>query len=135
MLALRAHPTIFVPAMDYDRLFAMAEGNVKQEPDVATFLLRELERASTNAPENPEKIVRMQSHVRYRQKSTGQVREVQIVYPHQADPAAGRISILTPVGVALIGLSEGQSIEWKDRNGKRKSLIVLNVRNVPDSII
>jgi regulator of nucleoside diphosphate kinase len=72
----------------------------------------------------------MQSHVRFRDDSTGRVRDVQLVYPGEADPAKGRISILTPVGTAVIGLTEGQSFQWKDRGGKSKSLTVLNVRDL-----
>jgi len=132
MTELRAHPSIFIPAMDYDRLFAMAEGHARREPEVADFLMRELERASTDAPDDAERIVRMQSHVRFRDDSTGRVREVQLVYPGEADPARGQISILTPVGTALIGLTEGQSIRWTDRGGKTKSLTVLNVRDPRD---
>jgi regulator of nucleoside diphosphate kinase len=130
MTELRCHPSIFVPALDYDRLFALAESHARREPDVADFLMRELERASTKAPYGPERIVRMQSHVRFRDDSTGRVRNVQLVYPGEADPAKGRISILTPVGTALIGLTEGQSFQWKDRGGKSKSLTVLNVRDL-----
>jgi len=130
---LRAHPAIFIPAVDYDRLLAMAEGTAKREPDVANFLMRELDRASTNAPGPEEDIVRMQSHVRFRDESTGLVRDIQLVYPEQADPAAGRISILTLVGTALIGLSKGQSMKWNDRSGKGKRLMVLDVRNVSEA--
>ena len=133
MTALSLHPAIFIPPMDYDRLFAMAEGHARREPDVANFLMRELERASTDSPGGEGRIVRMQSHVRFRDESTGQVRDVQLVYPGEADPAHGRISILTPVGTALIGLTEGQSIWWKDRGGKNKSLTVVNVRDLPDN--
>ncbi len=132
MTELRAHPSIFIPATDYDRLFAMAEGLARREPEVADFLMRELERASTDAPDDAERIVRMQSHVRFREDSTGRVREVQLVYPGEADPARGQISILTPVGTALIGLTEGQSIRWTDRGGQTKSLTVLNVRDPRD---
>ena len=130
MTELRAHPSIFIPAIDYDRLFAMAESHARREPEVADFLMRELERASTEAPADAERIVRMQSHVRFRDDSTGRVREVQLVYPGETDPAHGRISVLTPVGTALIGLTEGQSIRWTDRGGKSKSLTVLNVRDL-----
>jgi regulator of nucleoside diphosphate kinase len=133
MTAPSLHPAIFIPALDYDRLFAMAEGHARREPDVANFLMRELERASTDAPDDPGRIVRMQSHVRFRDEATGQVRDVQLVYPGEADPASGRISILTPVGTALIGLREGQSIQWQDRGGKAKSLTVLNVRDLPEN--
>lgn len=134
MTELRANPAIFIPAMDYDRLLAMAEGTAKREPNVAKFLMEELNRASTMTPDREEGIVRMQSHVRFRDDSTGRVREIQLVYPNEADPAAGRISILTPAGTALIGLSEGQSMQWNDHNGARKSLTVLNVRNISEAI-
>src|SRR3954468_15502071 len=131
MTELHSHPSIFISAMDYDRLFAMAESHARREPDVANFLMRELGRASTNAPDGAERIVRMQSHVRFRDDTTGRVRDIQLVYPGEADPASDRVSILTPVGTALIGVTEGQSIRWNDRGGKSKSLTVLNVGNLP----
>ena len=55
-------------------------------------------------------------------------------FAQQADSAAGRISILTPVGTALIGLSEGQSMTWSDRSGKAKRLTVLEVKNRPETV-
>lgn len=126
---LRSHPAIFIPAMDYERLVAMAESAARREPDVATFLMQQLDRASTEERGAGDDSVRMQAHVRFRDEATGLVREVQLVYPQQADPASGRISILTPVGIALIGLSKGQSMTWKDRSGQPKSLTVLEVNN------
>ncbi len=130
---LRISPRYFIPAMDYDRLLAMAEGAAKREPDAANFLLRELGRASTKAPGAGKDIVRMQSHVRFRDRSIGRIREVRLVYPERADSVAGRISILTPVGTALIGMSKGQSMKWNDRSGSRKCLAVLDVRNVSEA--
>ena len=123
----RTPPAIFIPAMDYDRLMEMVESTARREPDVAAFLMDQLDRASTEGAQDDS--VRMTSHVRFRDEATGQVRQVQLVYPQQADPAAGRISILTPVGIALIGLSKGQSMTWKDRGGQPKSLTVLDVSN------
>jgi regulator of nucleoside diphosphate kinase len=134
MTQLRAHPAIFIPPIDYDRLLAMAEGTAKREPDVAHFLLQELDRASTKAPGPEMDFVRMQSHVRFRDNSTGRVRDIQLVYPEQADPSAGRISVLTPVGTALIGLSRGQSMRWNDRSGKRKSITVLDVGKSSEAV-
>ena len=133
MTQLHTKPAIFIPPVDYDRLLAVAEGTAKREPDVANFLLHELGRASIKALGPEEDFVRMQSHVRFRDESTGRIREVQLVYPARADSAAGRISILTPVGTALIGLSKGQSMKWNDRSGKRKCLTVLDVRNVSEA--
>jgi regulator of nucleoside diphosphate kinase len=54
---------------------------------------------------------------------------VTLVYPHEADLDAGRISVLTPVGAALIGLSVGQSIEWQSPTGGWRSLTVLRVHD------
>jgi regulator of nucleoside diphosphate kinase len=56
---------------------------------------------------------------------------VQLVYPAQADVEAGRISVLTPIGTALLGLSAGQSIEWQTRDGRRQALTVLRVDPPP----
>ena len=51
-----------------------------------------------------------------------------LVYPDQAEVAAGRISVLTPVGAALIGLSKNQSIDWETPARERRSLTVLSVQ-------
>ena len=74
----------------------------------------------------PEDIVRMGSTVRYRTDSD-QEPQVTLVYPVDADIAEGRISVMTPVGTALIGLRVGQSITWRDRANKRHMLTVLGV--------
>ena len=50
-----------------------------------------------------------------------------LVYPGEADIAAGRVSVLTPIGTALIGLAEGQSIVWQTRTGVSKRLTVLKM--------
>jgi regulator of nucleoside diphosphate kinase len=133
MTQLSAHPAIFIPPVDFDRLLAVAEGTAKREPDVAHFLLQELGRASIKALGPEDDFVRMQSHVRFRDNSSGRIRDVQLVYPEEANPSVGRISVLTPVGTALIGLSRGQSIRWDDRSGKRKSITVLDVWNASEA--
>jgi regulator of nucleoside diphosphate kinase len=68
----------------------------------------------------------MGSTVEFR-SDTGQQRRVTLVYPGEADFAQGRISILTPIGAALIGLSPGQSIAWTSRDGRQHRLTVLSV--------
>jgi regulator of nucleoside diphosphate kinase len=128
MTSMHANP-IFIAASDYERLTAMAESAAKREPEMAAFLLGELERATIVAPAENSRIVKMGSHVRFRDDDSGRILEAQLVYPDRADPVAQRISILTPVGAALIGLSEGQAMRWRDRAGKDKTLTVLRVRN------
>ncbi len=75
----------------------------------------------------PADVVGMGSLVRFRDESTGAERTVRLVYPREADIAAGRISILTPIGAGLIGLKQGQSIRWEDRDGHPKVLQVIAV--------
>ena len=73
----------------------------------------------------PRDVVRMGSRVVFR---TGEeIREAELVYPAQADIAQGRISVLTPVGTALIGLRAGQSITWRTRDGRKQVLTIVRV--------
>lgn len=118
-------PAILVGAQDQQRLTMLALDALQRAPDVATELLAEMERAEVvNAV--PSSVVQMGSRVTF-VADDGQERSVALVYPGQADIGAGRISILTPIGTALIGLSEGQSIAWTTRDGRRRRLAVLRV--------
>ncbi len=58
---------------------------------------------------------------------TNQIRTVQLVYPAAADVKVGKVSVMTPVGAALVGLSEAQSIEWRTLQGCTRNLKVLKV--------
>ena len=58
----------------------------------------------------------------------GAEQDVTLVYPAEADIAAGKISVMTPIGTALIGLKAGQSITWRDRADKRQMLTVVEVK-------
>jgi regulator of nucleoside diphosphate kinase len=114
-------PSIAVTTADFDRLRVLAT-----VPTVAAACLgREIERARLIEPEAASRdLVTMNTRLRYRDDGTGQVREVTLVYPDKADIVAGKISVLTPVGAALIGLSEGQSIEWESPAGGRSLTVV-----------
>ena len=57
----------------------------------------------------------------------GEVKTVTLVYPGKADIAEGKVSILTPVGAALIGLREGQSVAWTSRAGRRLEIEIVSV--------
>jgi regulator of nucleoside diphosphate kinase len=69
----------------------------------------------------------MQSEVTFRDDVSGQTRTVTLVFPDAADVDSGRISILTPIGAALIGLSAGQTIEFQTPAGGWRSLTVIKV--------
>lgn len=75
----------------------------------------------------------MGSHVRFHDETAGAARDAQLVYPQDANPEERRISILTPVGTTLIGLSEGQTMSWRTRDGRDKTLTVLKVRGPGDT--
>jgi regulator of nucleoside diphosphate kinase len=121
-------PDIVISADDHKRLQNLADAAQKSAPRVAEYLQEELDRATVcGAAENCAPGVRMGSFVEFRDDDSGRVRTVQLVFPADADVEADRISILTPVGAALIGLSEGQSIEWRTRAGEWKTLTVLKV--------
>lgn len=121
-------PAIIVSVTDHHRLLGLAEAAEGRIPDVASVLQSEMERAHVvAADEVPDNVVRMGSIVEF-SADAGQRRRVTLVYPVEADIAEGRISILTPIGAALIGLSQGQSIAWTARDGRRHRLTVLEVR-------
>lgn len=77
----------------------------------------------------PKSLVTMNSRVRIMDLCTGIVRRVTLVYPQDAVPEESRISVLSPLGVALIGLSAGQSIFWRHPSGTRIQLKVIKVEH------
>lgn len=124
-------PSIVVSQADQQRLTVLAMDALSRAPDVASELIAEMERAEVVASV-PENVVQMGSVVVYR-ADDGRERRITLVFPGQADIGEGRISILTPIGTALIGLSEGQSIAWMTRDGKARHLTVLKVESPSDS--
>jgi regulator of nucleoside diphosphate kinase len=120
-------PDIMLGASDHRQLLVLAMAGAGHSADIADHLLYELERAHV-VPDSqlPGDVVGMGSNVRYRTWD-GVEREVTLVYPARANIAEGRISVLTPVGTALLGLTAGQSISWLTRDGRRQTLTVLSV--------
>lgn len=121
-------PTIAVTRTDSERLWRLAESFAERNPAVAEELLAELDRAKVVddgrlAPD----VVRMGSSLRFT-SDLGEDRNVTLVFPGEADIAEGKVSVLTPIGVALIGLSAGQSIDWTARDGRVHRLTVETVQ-------
>ncbi|RAI44330.1 nucleoside diphosphate kinase regulator [Rhodoplanes roseus] len=121
-------PPIALRPADRERLEQLAQANLSRVPDTADYLAREVDRARVLPPDdNASDFVAMGSWVAFRDASTGRTRHVMLVYPEQADVTAGRISVLTPIGAALVGLSTGQSIAWRTPGGEERSLSVVAV--------
>jgi regulator of nucleoside diphosphate kinase len=124
-----AKPRITLTAIDHEKLSALANAAANTMPDVASDLSDELERAHVLPKgRHATDTVVMNCEVDFRDDVTGRIQTVTLVYPSEADISKGRISILTPIGTALIGLPVGKSIGWITRNGDSKRLTVLQVR-------
>lgn len=122
-------PEIVIGEEDHRKLLGLAMSGFGPAEEAADNLMAELERAKICPTYRiPDGIVRMGSTVTYRTE-TDEERTVRLVYPAEADISTGAISVLTPVGIALIGLRDGQSISWTARDGRKHALTVLAVRN------
>ncbi|MGD9737981.1 MAG: nucleoside diphosphate kinase regulator [Bauldia sp.] len=121
-------PPLVIGHSDHDRLAALADAASARTPRLAATLLSEIERSRVvPEPQLPSDVVRMGSVVTFRDEATAKVQSVRLVYPAEADIAAGRVSILTPIGTALIGLTKGQSMSWQTLSGEDRQLTVLGV--------
>ncbi len=118
-------PDIFITQADMGTLRNLAFAAISM-PEVADELLNELDRAQTIGDAGETKYVGIGSTVTY-VTTQGDQKTVQLVLPVDADITVGKISVLTPVGVALIGLSAGQAIDWKARDGRTITLTVQEV--------
>jgi regulator of nucleoside diphosphate kinase len=111
-----------------DALFDLALKWQRLHPLSAALLLDELDRAATvPAEELPADAVTMRSHVVFVDQTSGERHAVQLVYPGEADMARQRVSILTPIGAALIGMRVGNAIDWPNRHGERRRLEIVEV--------
>lgn len=124
-------PEIFIGDKDFEQLNNIAEAATGAASDVAEQLMDELERAVI-VPQTKlsDEVVQMGSYVSFI-TSDGFDRSFQLVLPRDADVSNGKISILTPIGAALIGLSGGQTIPWKTSDGRILDLTVRTVSQVP----
>jgi regulator of nucleoside diphosphate kinase len=124
-------PHLIITEQDFQRLSAIA---LSQRSEAVNLLDEELGRAEIVDPEDlPPDVVTMNSVVTYRDENTGEEKQIGLVYPNHADAAEGRISILAPIGLALIGLRVGQSIEWQMPSGQVKKLTVTEVSFQPEA--
>jgi len=125
---------IVVTYKDMLRLTALTEiyGFGRTRP-LVDALEGELVRARMVASDEvPGDVVTMNSRVRYADECTGRVREIVLCYP-DAGTEDGRVSVLSPVGVALLGLATGDAIEWVMPDGRSHRLRVLEVIYQPEA--
>ncbi len=122
-------PQIYLPQEDLDRLLKLVE-----MPGRSEMLERELVRANVVPREKiPADVVTMNSRVVFENETTGERREVTLVYPGNSDIDAGKISVLVPVGTALLGLRVGQSIDWELPGGDKQRYRIVKVPFQPEA--
>lgn len=130
-----ATPRLIVTEEDYDRLTGVVEryGSGRQ-PEPAEQLDAELARAKiVPRGQVPPNVVTMRSRVVVRDLATGRDREFTLVYPEEADAGQSRLSVLAPVGIAVLGLKEGDEIEWTLPGGDTTTIRVVSVGFQPEA--
>lgn len=126
-------PSIVVSRLDAQRIEALLEDAGKRGVDTSA-LERELARADVVEPaQMPGDVISMNSTARFRDVNNGAERELTLVYPRDADADAGRVSVLAPIGSALLGLRVGQSIDWPLPGGRTATLEVLSINYQPEA--
>ena len=121
---LRPSSRILISDTDHDRLTGLARALLDRTPETAEELLSEMDRAVvTEAAAMPADVVRMGSIVTVRGEG-GEIQRIMLVYPGEADIAENKISVLTPMGTALIGASIGQAVCWSSRGGRELSVTI-----------
>jgi regulator of nucleoside diphosphate kinase len=121
-------PPIAIDANHFARLSALSSLTNGSITEVCEYLREELDRAHVLPTDKlrPD-IVSIGSEVEFRDEHTGKSQVVILVYPLDADITRRRVSVLTPVGAALLGLSVNQTISFHTRAGERRELTVLKV--------
>ena len=127
-------PKIVISRVDAERLENLLESLPRKDIPGVNELMAELERAEIVEPEAlPPAVVSMNSTVRFEIESSSEEFELTLVYPKDVDATGSRISILAPVGSALLGLRVGQTIQWPMPGGKTSELRLLEVLEQPEA--
>ena len=127
-------PAIIINELDAGRIDRLLEQPQWASQPVADALNDELDRAVMCEPEQmPHDVVTMNSRVRFRDLSSGEERTRTLVYPADMSDSSSQLSVLAPVGAALLGLKVGASIRWALPNGTITHLEVLELLYQPEA--
>src|SRR5690242_18362250 len=128
--------SIYITEPDYNRLSALIEKKRESNGIDRQYLNKleaELDRAEIVDPKDiPADVITMRSKVRLKDLVSGNSNTYSLVFPTEADFAEGKISVLAPIGTAILGFRKGDTIEWQVPSGLRK-LKVEEVLYQPES--
>ncbi|MGV3652590.1 MAG: nucleoside diphosphate kinase regulator [Noviherbaspirillum sp.] len=126
-------PNIILSSQDLERLEDLLDSLPANATPHREALLQELSRADVVEPtEVPPTVVTMNSTVRFSMESSKEEFCLTLVYPKDMDASADRISVLAPVGSALLGLSVGDHIEWPSPGGGTIKVKIIEIVYQPE---
>ncbi len=131
---MSSKPPITVSSVDIDRIEALLEHLPAADAGKFAALRAELDHAKVVEPGAlPNDLVRMNSTITFEEEGNSDKLTLTLVYPAAAG-TPGTVSILAPVGSALLGLSRGQEIDWPMPDGRKRRLRVLEIRYQPEAV-
>ncbi|HET7932047.1 MAG TPA: nucleoside diphosphate kinase regulator [Rhodanobacteraceae bacterium] len=126
--------SIILSRLDVERIEALLDTPALRDTPAAARLRSEIDRAEVVEPADmPADVVSMNSSADCVDESNGKHHALTLVYPKDADADAGRISVLAPVGSALLGLRVGQGIDWPGQGGQVHRLKVTAIHYQPEA--
>ena len=130
------HRKIFITKPDHQRLTLMLEEALAGKHRDAAFLkelARELASAETVDPKAvPADVVTMNSRVVVKDVETGESSEYTLVFPEQANVEQGRLSVVSPIGTAILGYAKADVITWQTPGGPRQ-IQIADIRYQPEA--
>ena len=125
-------PHLIISSQDLARLNTMLEHQSKLTPTII-HLEEELARAEVVAPQDvPTNVVSMNAKVLVTIAPAIEPTELHLVYPHDFRGDKGQVNVLAPVGAAILGLAEGQEIEWPQPDGHLMQVKIVKVLYQPE---
>lgn len=126
-------PNIMITQLDLDRLETLMASLSHMDASTKYALETELLRADVvDSHDIPSTVVTMNSCVRFKVNETNDVFSLRLVYPKDVKEGEHTLSILAPVGSALLGLNEGDHIQWPKPNGDIMSVCIEEVIYQPE---
>lgn len=125
-------PQIHITEQDYDVIAGLALGMERRDPKLSQMILEEIERARVHSTDSiPNDVATLGSEIVFFDDASGSSRRLRLVLPGDADIEASRISVMTPVGAGLIGMSVGREISWPFPDGRPRILKIPEVNQKP----
>lgn len=120
-------PTVYVTEADHEILSNLAQA-VADRAAGSRVLASEMARATIVEPgQAPHPFAGIGSTLEYQDLTSGHIRRVRLSLPRDASIDEGRISVLTPVGAALIGMTAGETFHWTDHDTRPRGVRVLSI--------